>query len=921
MSNRGGDRGRGRGAPFAGRGFGDRGRGFRGGRGGGAASERGGKYRPLIRFSIFSPGTTANIDARLLDGSDTALVNSFRSLNLNSSTELPLRPGFGSIGTEVKLRANFFPVQIPRRALYEYDVSISPTAGTSNRRVKRRIFQLAEKTPEWASNGLQGKVAHDHASKLVAASVLPQPLMIRVLFFDEDEPGPTKNSKEYVLTINFVQNIDTSHLINYLAGQEGYRGYDILPIISALNIILAAHPNRTTAGGGVLVGRNRFFFASAAPPVPLGGGLEALRGFYSSVRPTHNQLMVNVNVCTTAFYVPGNLADAMKTFGRASYGARFTAFAKGVRIKTTHLGYKKSVKSVTNLTPSQHKFDCAELKGVVSVETYFLKKYGIRLRYPELPLVDVEVCEILPNQPFRGKLSDECTSVMITAAAKWPNINAETIMSAGLTELGFRTAAPALKSFGISIGTEMTVLPGRILPTPSLSYGAGSAPVEIDKASWNLKRLKFLRCSRLTNWVVFCVVDNGRDEFSGPKDPDLKKTVDGFAQTCRNNGMVVDPPFTVLYAKLTPKEQDDSAGIKTASKKPSFVLVILSNGDKHIYSGIKYLCDSWLDIPTVCAHAGKIRQDKGQLAYFANVALKVNIKLGGANHSLDKHSMSWLHRMPTMLVGIDVTHPGPGSVKGTPSVAAVVASVDIDFAQYPASMQLQESKKEMVTNLASMMVERLELFKKRNRNRLPDRVIVYRDGVSEGQLPTVVAEEMPAMHAAFRKFHTATQKYTPKLTIIVCGKRHHTRFYPTDEKGADQNGNPKPGTVVDRGVTSVYHFDFFLQAHAGLKGTTRPTHYYVVHDEIGFKADELQTLTHQISYLYARATKAVSLASPAYYADMACERGRCYIHKLLHNITNVNLNMVNADQEVMKEAEQMWHNGVSGQMKDTMFYL
>ncbi len=54
---------------------------------------------------------------------------------------------------------------------------------------------------------------------------------------------------------------------------------------------------------------------------------------------------------------------------------------------------------------------------------------------------------------------------------------------------------------------------------------------------------------------------------------------------------------------------------------------------------------------------------------------------------------------------------------------------------------------------------------------------------------------------------------------------------------------------------------------------------------------------------------------------MACERGRCYIHKLLHNITNVNLNMVNADQEVMKEAEQMWHNGVSGQMKDTMFYL
>lgn len=110
-------------------------------------------------------------------------------------------------------------------------------------------------------------------------------------------------------------------------------------------------------------------------------------------------------------------------------------------------------------------------------------------------------------------------------------------------------------------------------------------------------------------------------------------------------------------------------------------------------------------------------------------------------------------------------------------------------------------------------------------------------------------------------------------------------------------------------------------AHAGLKGTTRPTHYYVVHDDIGFKADELQTLTNHISYLYSRATKAVSLASPAYYADMACERGRCYIHKLLHNITSVNLNMVNADQAVMDEAQRMWHNGVTGGMKDTMFYL
>jgi hypothetical protein len=44
---------------------------------------------------------------------------------------------------------------------------------------------------------------------------------------------------------------------------------------------------------------------------------------------------------------------------------------------------------------------------------------------------------------------------------------------------------------------------------------------------------------------------------------------------------------------------------------------------------------------------------------------------------------------------MDVTHPGPTSVEGTPSVAAVVASVDDSFVQYPASMRLQKSKKEV----------------------------------------------------------------------------------------------------------------------------------------------------------------------------------------------------------------------------------
>ena len=74
---------------------------------------------------------------------------------------------------------------------------------------------------------------------------------------------------------------------------------------------------------------------------------------------------------------------------------------------------------------------------------------------------------------------------------------------------------------------------------------------------------------------------------------------------------------------------------------------------------------------------------------------------------------------------------------------------------------------------------------------------------------------MPEIRKAFDRFSTPGNPYRPKLTIVICGKRHHTRFFPMDPAHAAQDGNPKPGTVVDRGATAVYEYDFYLQAHGG----------------------------------------------------------------------------------------------------------
>lgn len=133
-----------------------------------------------------------------------------------------------------------------------------------------------------------------------------------------------------------------------------------------------------------------------------------------------------------------------------------------------------------------------------------------------------------------------------------------------------------------------------------------------------------------------------------------------------------------------------------------------------------------------------------------------------------------------------------------------------------------------------------------------------------------------------------------------------------------------------------YGFDFYLQAHAGLQGTVRPTHYTVVYDENLLGADEVQQGTHHASYLYARATKAVSLVPAAYYADLACERGRCYINDFL--VADDKTSTAGAsvggrvkgrgkiDREEEKDrvfaaAKEMWGEGLHDDLKETMFYI
>ncbi len=59
-------------------------------------------------------------------------------------------------------------------------------------------------------------VAHDFGAKLISAKKLPQPIEFDVVFYEEDDGGPSENSKTYNVEFSYIQDIDLSVLTRFV---------------------------------------------------------------------------------------------------------------------------------------------------------------------------------------------------------------------------------------------------------------------------------------------------------------------------------------------------------------------------------------------------------------------------------------------------------------------------------------------------------------------------------------------------------------------------------------------------------------------------------------------------------------------------------------------------------------------------------
>ncbi|KAH1246694.1 Protein argonaute PNH1 [Glycine max] len=813
------------------------------------------------------------------------------------------RPGFGQLGTKCVIKANHFLADISVSDLSHYNVIITPEV-TSRKTSKAIIAELVRlhRNTELATR----LPVYDGGRNLYTAGLLPFTYKeFNVTLSENDDVTCGTREREFKVVIKFATHVSMHQLRELLSGKQVKNPQEA---ISVFDIVL----RELAAQSYVSIGR--FLYSpDVRKPQQLGGGLESWRGFYQSIRPTQMGLSLNIDMSSMAFIEPLPVIDFVaQILGKDVHSkplldadrVKIKKALRGVKVEVTHRGNFRRKYRISGLTSQPTReliFPLDDQMNMKSVVDYFQEMYGFTIKYSHLPCLQVgsqrkvnylpmEACKIVGGQRYTKGLNEKQITSLLKVSCQRP-CEQETDILQTIQQNNYENN-PYAKEFGISIDSKLASVEARVLPAPWLKYHDTGREKEYlpQVGQWNMMNKKVINGSTVRYWA--CI------NFSrSVQESAARGFCQQLVQMCQISGMEFsqDPAIPIHSArpdqvKKALKYVHSAVIDKLDGKELELLIALLPDNNGSLYGDLKRICETDLGLISQCCltkHVFKINRQ-----YLANVALKINVKMGGRNTVL-LDALSWriplVSDIPTIIFGADVTHPESGE-DSCPSIAAVVASQDWpEVTKYAGLVCAQPHREELIQDLfrcwkdpqrgvmyGGMIRELLLSFKKATGQK-PLRIIFYRDGVSEGQFYQVLLYELDAIRKACASLEPS---YQPPVTFVIVQKRHHTRLFANnhdDRNSTDKSGNILPGTVVDSKICHPSEFDFYLCSHAGIQGTSRPAHYHVLWDENNFTADEIQSLTNNLCYTYARCTRSVSVVPPAYYAHLAAYRARFYM--------------------------------------------
>ncbi|TDH12570.1 hypothetical protein EPR50_G00048300 [Perca flavescens] len=402
-------------------------------------------------------------------------------------------------------------------------------------------------------------------------------------------------------------------------------------------------------------------------------------------------------------------------------------------------------------------------------------------------------------------------------------------------------AQAELDKWGLNFDKQLLQLTGRVLPAERIFQGPKSYDYNPRAADWSkeMRGVPLISSPQLESWLMLYTRRNSNEAQS------LLQTLN------RVSGPL---GFRMQRAVMIEYEDHQESLLRALQQnvgpQTQMVVVVLPSNRKDKYDSVKkYLCvDS--PVPSQCVVSRTISKPQTLMTVATKIALQMACKMGGELWSVE------IPLKQLMIVGIDCYHD---TLAGKRSIGALVASLNQGMSRWFSKCVLQHKGQEIMDGLKMALSAALKAYLKFN-NCLPSRIIVYRDGVGDGQLHSVVNYEVSQIMDSIKSMG---HDYVPKLSVVVVKKRISSRFF------AHINGkvtNPPPGTIVDSEVTRPEWYDFYIVSQAVRSGSVSPTHYNVVYDTSGLKPDHMQRLTYKLCHMYFNWQGIIRVPAPCQYA-------------------------------------------------------
>ncbi|XP_063807530.1 piwi-like protein 4 isoform X2 [Pseudophryne corroboree] len=402
-----------------------------------------------------------------------------------------------------------------------------------------------------------------------------------------------------------------------------------------------------------------------------------------------------------------------------------------------------------------------------------------------------------------------------------------------------RGASSELGKWGLRLQQQLSVT-GRLVPPEKICMRDNICqPMSAADWSRETRNARVISASSLSNWLLLFTHRNG--DIVEQLIYSLKKVGDGMG-------------FNIEYPKTVQVEDSSISYLRAlqqhVTRDVQLVFCILPFNSKDNYDCIKKFLTVELPVPSQCVQSRTLSKQHMLMSVANKITMQMICKIGGELWSVEIPLKS------LMVIGIDVNKD---ALNKSHSVVGFVASTNSRLTKWFSQCIIQKTSTDFADCLKVCMRGAIERWQKCN-NELPGRIIIYRDGVGDGQLQMVLDYEIPQILSYFTETRTA---YSPKMTVVVVRKRCTVRFFSESNRGLQ---NPPLGTIVDSEATRPEWYDFFLISQNARQGSVNPTHYNVLFDTNCLKPDHLQRLTYKMCHLYYNWPGVIRVPAPCQYA-------------------------------------------------------